>query len=359
MKITTIVEDTVYGSELFAEHGVSMLIEVDKQKILFDTGQSGEVLLRNAATMGIDLSQVDKLVLSHGHYDHTGGLRSLGKIIDSVDTFAHPDIFQNKWSKRQNQGRYIGIPFSKQAVSGWGFNLHLSKEPMMISESVIVTGEIPRVTDFESVDNNLCLREGDVFVQDQIYDDLSLIVRSEKGLILILGCAHSGLVNILKYLFQLRDRWLMPQLQDKQSTNLQNVPPTPQLQAKQPEPKLPVRQPEAKLPVKHKTQKSQDNSLQLQTKDEGQLVLLTQQNLAPYKKNYNDDNLHLVIGGTHLVGANKDRIQKTIKALKDFNAENVAVSHCTGEKAVIMLYQAFGDDMVSNHVGNVIEINPN
>lgn len=274
MKITTIVEDTVYSPQLLAEHGVSMLIEVDGQRILFDTGQSGDVLLKNANRMEIDLKTIDKLVLSHGHYDHTGGIRALSALVDSVDTYVHPELFQNKWAKTKSSERYIGIPVSKQAMSGWGFKVHLSKEPVQISKSVMTTGEIPRITDFEDLDSRLCLRKGDSFVQDSLNDDLSLVVGSEKGLILVLGCAHSGLVNILKHVREI----------------------------------------------------------------------------------YGDSKIHLVIGGTHLVSANRERIQRTIDALKEFDVERIAVSHCTGEPAVIMLYEAFGEKMISNHVGDVVEI---
>jgi len=275
MKITTIVEDTIYKSELLAEHGISMLIEVDGQQILFDTGQSGDVLIKNATTIGIDLRTIDKLILSHGHYDHTGGIRTLSVLTDSVDAYAHSDLFGNKWVKDKKEERYIGIPVSKQAMLGWGFELHLEKEPMKISKSVMTTGEIPRVTEFETVPSRLRLHDNDGFVQDQIYDDLSLVVRSEKGLVLMLGCAHSGLVNILTHV----------------------------------------------------------------------------------RKSYNDANkIRLVIGGTHLVDANKERIEKTIRTLKEFGVEKIAASHCTGEPAIIMLYQAFGDDMIANHVGDVIEI---
>lgn len=274
MKITTIVENTVYRTGLLAEHGISMLIEVDGQRILFDTGQSDEVLVKNAIAMEIDLRTISKLVVSHGHYDHTGGIRSLADLTDSIDTYAHPDLFQNKWAKSKEVERYIGIPVSKQAMLGWGFNLHLSKEPVKISESVMTTGEIPRVTDFESVDSRLCLRKGDSFVQDQLYDDLSLVVHTDKGLVLVLGCAHSGLVNIMKHV----------------------------------------------------------------------------------RKSYNDAKIHIVVGGTHLVNANKERIEKTIRVLKDFGVEKIAASHCTGESAIVMLYDAFGDDMIANHVGNVIEV---
>ncbi len=203
MKITTLVENTVYRASLRAEHGVAMLIEADGRRILFDTGQSGEVLLENSNAMGIDLRTVDALVLSHGHYDHTGGIRALSALITSVDTYGHSDLFNNKWAKTRDTERYIGIPVSRQAMSAWGFRLRLSKEPEQVSASVRTTGEIPRVTEFETIESRLCLREGDDFVQDPLTDDLSLVIRSERGLILVLGCAHSGLVIILKHVHEM------------------------------------------------------------------------------------------------------------------------------------------------------------
>ncbi len=196
MRITTLVENTVNRSGLLAEHGLSFLLETEVENILFDTGQS-HALFHNATKMGIDLSKVDKIVLSHGHSDHTGGLGDALKIAEGANVYGHPRIFDEKYSKRKCEQRVIGIPYTREALILRGARLHLSEEPIQISDGIQTTGEIKRQTDFETIPERLCVMRDGALVKDDLLDDLALIVKGQESVIVIFGCGHSGVINTL------------------------------------------------------------------------------------------------------------------------------------------------------------------
>jgi 7,8-dihydropterin-6-yl-methyl-4-(beta-D-ribofuranosyl)aminobenzene 5'-phosphate synthase len=197
IKITTLSENTAnYG--YLAEWGLSILVEVDNLKILMDTGLSFSAV-HNAQLMGIDLATIDRIVLSHGHADHTGGLRDVLKVKGEVEVIAHPDIFIAKYVQRDQEGiKYCGIPFSREELESRGARFNLTREPVYISENIMTTGEIPMVSGYEEVENNLFIKEGDALYQDQLVDDLALLIDTDFGLVVILGCAHRGIVNTLR-----------------------------------------------------------------------------------------------------------------------------------------------------------------
>ncbi len=199
LRITIICENTApAGGRWRGEHGFCALIERGKEKILFDTGQ-GVGLFHNAELLGVDLKEITEVVLSHGHYDHTGGLRDLLQQRGEVRITAHPHIFQPKYARRNGQMRYIGIPYSKQAIEGWGGTLQLCEQAVEIAPGIITTGVVPRLTPFEGKDEGLLVKKGDEFEQDRLLDDLSLIIDTPHGQIILLGCAHAGLINILSH----------------------------------------------------------------------------------------------------------------------------------------------------------------
>ncbi len=194
VKITILVDNRA-GDGLIAEHGLSLWIEADGMRILFDTGQ-GNALEANARTLGLDLCEADILVLSHGHYDHTGGVPQVLKAAQRVCVYGHSGIMQRRYSIRGEVVRAIQMPEDAMgAIRALpAERLHWVTRPMSLSEGVRVTGQIPRETDFEDPGGPFyCDQEGKC--PDPIEDDMALWVRTNDGLIVCVGCAHAGVVN--------------------------------------------------------------------------------------------------------------------------------------------------------------------
>jgi 7,8-dihydropterin-6-yl-methyl-4-(beta-D-ribofuranosyl)aminobenzene 5'-phosphate synthase len=198
IKITTLAENTADLGYL-AEWGLSMFIEADGVNILFDTG-AGIAAAHNAQLFSLDLTTVDKIVLSHGHRDHTGGLREVLTMINKpVDIIAHPDIWAAKytrWRKRQEQ--YSGIPFRRELLESLGARFKLSTKPVRITDHFFTTGEIPMLSPYEEIDSGLFDKKTGEMLPDELKDDLALVIDAEYGLVVILGCAHHGIINTLK-----------------------------------------------------------------------------------------------------------------------------------------------------------------
>jgi 7,8-dihydropterin-6-yl-methyl-4-(beta-D-ribofuranosyl)aminobenzene 5'-phosphate synthase len=238
--------------------------------ILMDTGLSSTAI-HNAQLLGIDLPTVDKIVLSHGHADHTGGLREVLRIKKEVEVIAHPDIWASKYTRRdkQTRERYIGIPFSREELESLGARFKLTKEPVHISEHTVTTGEIPMVSEYEYVENNLFIKKDGLLCQDPLSDDLALVIDTEFGLVVILGCAHRGIVNTLRHAQKLTGK----------------------------------------------------------------------------------KSIYAAIGGTHLIRASEERIEKTVNDLKDMGIKKLGVSHCTGFPAQARLANEFEKVFFLNNAG--------
>ena len=204
LHITTLNENTANRGDFLAEFGLSILVETDEANVLLDTGRSISATY-NADTLGIDLSKIDKIVLSHGHFDHTGGLRQiLRRMRKEVEIIAHPDIWAAKYARLQGEAdRYIGIPFQRQELEWLGASFNLTIKPVKITDSIMTTGEIPMVTDYEEVDRDLFIKEDSSWQPDKLLDDQALIIKTEPGLVVILGCAHRGIINTLYHAQQL------------------------------------------------------------------------------------------------------------------------------------------------------------
>lgn len=199
LRITTLVDNhALLGSSFHAEHGLSFLIEADGEKILFDTGQSAEIIAHNLDILNIDLADLKYMVLSHGHYDHTGGLEEVAKRTRFATLFAHPDAFDKKFANKGELIKSIGIPFGEKMLKD-RFRFHLTKSPCEVTDSAKTTGQIPRITNFEQIPGMYLVIDETGYLKDEILDDQALILETKKGIIVFLGCTHSGLVNTLSY----------------------------------------------------------------------------------------------------------------------------------------------------------------
>jgi 7,8-dihydropterin-6-yl-methyl-4-(beta-D-ribofuranosyl)aminobenzene 5'-phosphate synthase len=203
MKITILCENTVGRRVGLGEHGFSALIETDHGNYLFDTGR-GESVVRNSLELNKDLRTVKKIFLSHGHYDHTGGLPEVLKLRGEVDIHAHPNVFLDRVHVVEENGketnRFVGIPYKRSYLESLGANFILNKDFFEVEEGIFLTGEVPRKTSFEKLDPKLFTEIDGKTNPDVFLDDQSLILNTERGLLVILGCAHSGIINILNHI---------------------------------------------------------------------------------------------------------------------------------------------------------------
>jgi 7,8-dihydropterin-6-yl-methyl-4-(beta-D-ribofuranosyl)aminobenzene 5'-phosphate synthase len=202
--IRCLVDNCVqYSSALWGEHGVAFLVETPGGRLLFDTGQSGTVLIHNAEQMGIDLGHVDALALSHAHFDHSGGLASFLEVCcPDLPLFANPDLFQNRYTLLREGNRSIGLRISREVLSQ-RLDLRLSAAPAKIFPGVWTTGEIDQRPEFEGRSPRHGIIVGDQWQPDPYRDDLSLVVETPQGLIVICGCCHAGLLNTLAHIRRL------------------------------------------------------------------------------------------------------------------------------------------------------------
>ncbi len=203
LSITVLVENTVYQRGLLAEHGLSFWIESEGKGILFDTGQ-GMAFPPNAQELHIPLEKAQAIVLSHGHYDHTGALLyTLGKNTDAR-IFLHPDALKICYHKPKDAAsREIGI--SKQArekLKAIENRILWTEKPQQIMQGIYATGSIPRETEYENTGGDFFLDEQGNH-PDPIADDQSIWLETSKGIVVLLGCAHSGVINTLRYIERL------------------------------------------------------------------------------------------------------------------------------------------------------------
>jgi 7,8-dihydropterin-6-yl-methyl-4-(beta-D-ribofuranosyl)aminobenzene 5'-phosphate synthase len=198
--LTVLCENSVAGPQgLVGEHGWAIHVGVGDRSILFDTGQ-GQGILSNSLILDIDLGSLEALVLSHGHYDHTSGLPEVLRRSGSVDVYSHEDCFIERCWQEAGSSRDIGMRFKRSYLESLGAQCKFVTAFTRIFDDMYLTGQVPRVTDFESVDEHMKVRDSTgKYIQDELRDDQSLVIDTNKGLVIILGCAHAGLINILTH----------------------------------------------------------------------------------------------------------------------------------------------------------------
>ncbi|HYG36363.1 MAG TPA: MBL fold metallo-hydrolase [Clostridia bacterium] len=210
--ITTLVENTVNIGGLRGEHGLAFLIRCRGQKLLFDTGQS-DLLLYNAERMGLALGDVQGVVLSHGHYDHTGGLDAVCKVAPRAQIFLHPTAIEPKFTKNADgTSRAIGMKADSAAVirqaehpgypSPSAHAVVWTENPQEVMDGIWVTGEIPRRTCFEDTGGHF-YQDAECTRPDPLLDDQAVFFETPQGVVVVLGCGHAGVVNTLEYVTEL------------------------------------------------------------------------------------------------------------------------------------------------------------
>jgi 7,8-dihydropterin-6-yl-methyl-4-(beta-D-ribofuranosyl)aminobenzene 5'-phosphate synthase len=275
-KITVLCENTVQIPGLLGEHGFSALVETPEVTVLFDTGQ-GFSLVQNALRLQKDLKTVSQLVLSHGHFDHTGGLLAFLGVHGPCPIVAHPDVLAERfrWMPvgQEEKPVSIGIPWREAYVTSRGARFQWQKGFTEIAPNLYVTGEVPRKTAFETGDPKFVVRQEGNWVADNFLDDYSLVLKTPKGLVVLLGCAHAGLINILEHAIE--------------QTGI--------------------------------------------------------------------DRIHAILGGTHLGFSPQAQLDGTVRELKRFQVDHLAVSHCTGLSPIARLASDFGTAFRFAPVGFVLE----
>jgi 7,8-dihydropterin-6-yl-methyl-4-(beta-D-ribofuranosyl)aminobenzene 5'-phosphate synthase len=205
VRITIICENSVSIKGGIGEHGFAVYLETERGNFLFDTGR-GEALIPNLLRFDKDPLSIQKIILSHGHFDHTGGLPAILEILGKTEVYAHPDIFSVRYNISKKEGqenkRFVGLKFQQAYLQSLGAQFLFSGDFREISREMFVTGEVPRRTSFEKAHPNLFAEKGGQFIPDPFLDDQSVVVDTAKGLIIVLGCAHAGIINTVDYVIQ-------------------------------------------------------------------------------------------------------------------------------------------------------------
>lgn len=274
VRLTVVCENTVTRPGFIGEHGFAALLETERGNILFDTGQ-GFSIIHNLLRFIKDVTKIEKVVLSHGHFDHTGGLLAFLGVRGPCPIVAHPDVLKERFRVMspapgmEEKPVSIGIPWHEAYLVGRGARFQWTTEWSEILQGVYITGVVPRETAFETGDPKFLIKTSEGFSPDPFFDDYSMVIDTPKGIIVVLGCAHAGTINILNHI----------------SAHL------------------------------------------------GQR------------------KIYALVGGTHLDFSSSEQLDKTIEALKNLEIEIIAVSHCTGQKAAVIMSKEFGSKFQFAPVG--------
>ena len=202
------LKDMEVKNSILAEHGFSSVVTVTKgdnsRSLLFDFGFSENGAAFNADALSVDLTNIEVCALSHGHMDHHGGMKELMKRVgkDGLDLVLHPEAFRNPRYVKVTEDFKVTLPsLTKGKIEGAGLNTVKTKDPYpLLNNDILFLGEIPRVNDFEKGMQSAFFEEDGEEKWDDIIDDTALVANVKgKGLVVISGCAHSGIVNTVRY----------------------------------------------------------------------------------------------------------------------------------------------------------------
>lgn len=276
MKITTLMENKVKeGLDLHHEHGLSILIQVDNKKILFDLGQSGN-FIQNAKSLDVNLKDLDYVTISHGHFDHSGGLeRLIEEVNPEIKLYLGNGFFTPKYSLREDgEYAYLGNPFDENYLKEMEIDYNFVKDDITyLTEYLMIFTNFQRDEEFENTSPNMFLKQGEDYIKDEFLDEISLGVKTDKGILLIVGCSHVGILNIINTV--------------EKRTGL---------------------------------------------------------------------NIYGLIGGTHLVKEDDEKINNIIDHLKEKEIQVIGACHCTGKQGETMLEQQMEEKFINNNTGHVLII---
>ncbi len=189
MRIVTLIENLVYKQGLVAEHGLALYIESENKKILFDTGQSG-LFLQNVKKLGINIEDIDILVISHGHYDHTGGLYSFLEKNTKAKVYAKKEIFTPKYHGHK---RFIGTIYDETKLKN---RLVYVDSITEIADNVFI---MPNINIYNPTDTHfkgLKIKQSNEFIIDEFNDELFIVIKQNEQINIITACSHRGITNI-------------------------------------------------------------------------------------------------------------------------------------------------------------------
>jgi len=199
MRLICLVDNAVLShSPFWGEHGLAFLVESADGRVLFDTGASGTVLMHNLEVAGIAPETINALVISHGHHDHTGGLAAFLERRPGLPFYAHSDLLRERFSQREGEMRAVGIPLALETLRHLA-ELRLSAEPQEVLPGIWTSGEITDRPEPEGRSAHHFVRGEKGLEPDPYRDDMALVLETERGLVLLCGCCHAGLLNTLAH----------------------------------------------------------------------------------------------------------------------------------------------------------------
>lgn len=195
--LRTLLENNLSKNRaLIAEHGLSFMVETEYVKILFDCS-AGSAAGKNARKMNVSLTDVDYVVLSHSHYDHAGGYPDMTAHGVHAPLITGPRFFEEKYAREGGKYVYLGCGFGEDFLAENGIEYRVCEECETLAKGCHVVGDFKRVYDFEKAPSRFVRQTKDGMVADDFPDEVCLVLESEKGLVMIVGCSHPGILNMI------------------------------------------------------------------------------------------------------------------------------------------------------------------